>query len=74
VKRSILGLLVLILVAGAVLLNVAVYQEYFGDGPPYFGRRENMDKWTDPRGWLVLADAGLALVVGCVAACWKGRR
>ncbi|SDH01047.1 hypothetical protein SAMN04515659_3955 [Dyella sp. 333MFSha] len=54
-----------VLIAIAAYLNIVIYQEYFGDGPPYFGRQENLDKWVDPRGWLALSDA----VLGC--AVWK---
>lgn len=50
-------------------LSVAVYVEFFSDGPPYFGRRENMDKWEDPRPWLFALDGAIALLLSWVG--WR---
>jgi hypothetical protein len=63
VKRLALAASLLMLVCIAVYLNVGVYQEFFGSGPPHFGMHENMDKWEDPRPWLAILDLVLALAI-----------
>jgi hypothetical protein len=41
----------------------ATYLEFYGDGPPYYDRTTNMDKWESPLLDLVVSNAlGLALV------------
>lgn len=67
-KRLSFTLLSLGTVLVAAILNVEVYSEYFGDGPPYYGRTTNMDKWSDPLPLLATFDA-IALV-----GCWMGWR
>lgn len=49
------------LAAMAVAYNIYVWTEMFGDGPPFYGRTTNMDKWDDPRPWIIPMDI--------VAAC-----
>ncbi|NII53479.1 hypothetical protein FHS47_000808 [Lutibacter sp. SG786] len=67
-KRLSFALLSLGTVLVTAVMNVEVYSEYFGDGPPYFGRTTNMDKWSDPLPLLATFDA-ITLVV-----CWIGWR
>jgi hypothetical protein len=50
------------LIAG--ILHVEVYEEFFGRGPPYFGRTTNMDKWSNPVPALAMADGSILF------ACW----
>lgn len=51
--------LLTVTVIGLVYVNVSVYLEFFSNGPPYYGREENMDKWSDPRPLLIATDTFL---------------
>ena len=44
----------------------------FGDGPPYYGRSTNMDKWESPVPTLLVVDT-LALAVALVVMRWLRR-
>ena len=65
-KRALLIVFGLAVFAAGMSLNVDVYQELYSDGPPYFGRTENMDKWTSPMPWLIPVDAILAALLGWI--------
>lgn len=69
--RVALVALILAVVCLGVYLNIEVYLEYFSDGPPYFGRRENMDKWSDPRPVLGAVDTGFVFFLLLLARIWK---
>jgi len=66
VNRSLLGWLSYAASVGFVLIAViATYlalSEAYGSGPPYFGRTQNMDKWSNPIPVLAVVD------LVCVAA------
>lgn len=47
-KKLSVALLTLGIALVVAFLNAEVYSEYFGDGPPYFARTTNMDKWSNP--------------------------
>ena len=48
-----------------------VCSEAYGDGPPYYGRTTNMDKWSSPMLQLViLSGVGLAALV-VAAVRWR---
>ncbi len=49
------GLLVLVLLI--VAFNAINLTEAFGNGPPYYGRTTNMDKWSNPLPVLAGVDA-----------------
>lgn len=68
-KRAVLILFGLGVVAAGLSLNADVYQELYSDGPPYFGRTANMDKWTSPMPWLVPVDGFLAALLGWIG--WR---
>jgi len=68
-KRALLIFLGLGLVAAGISLNADVYQELYSEGPPYFGRTENMDKWTSPMPWLIPVDALLASLLSWIG--WR---
>ena len=43
----------------------------YGDGPPYFGRTENMDKWDDPWGPILFVALIAASVVTMSWTAWR---
>ena len=43
-------------------LNWFNLNEAFGDGPPYYGRTTNMDKWANPAPVLIALDAVTAVI------------
>ncbi|WP_309880362.1 hypothetical protein [Caballeronia sp. LZ029] len=47
--------------------NVVNLNEAYSDGPPYYARTMNMDKWTDPRPALAAIDAVTVLLIASVA-------
>ncbi|HET7538538.1 MAG TPA: hypothetical protein VFK05_01655 [Polyangiaceae bacterium] len=52
-----------VVLAVCALRTHATYLEYYGDGPPYYGRTTNMDKWESPMFDLALSNAlGLSLI------------
>ena len=71
----------LIIVVGCLVAGVcgirthAIWAEYYGAGPPYYGRTVNMDKWESPVIELTLSIAASALLVaGSVYALFRERR
>lgn len=46
----------IVLLSGVVWLNYTHLAEAFGNGPPYYGRTVNMDKWTNPVPILLMID------------------
>lgn len=65
---------VIVVLAVCALRTRATYLEYYGDGPPYYGRTTNMDKWQSPMFELVVTNAvGLAWLVALVGY-WLRRR
>ncbi|KVM70312.1 hypothetical protein WJ59_00600 [Burkholderia gladioli] len=67
-----LGLIVLIIVLLTVALNLLNLREAYGDGPPYYGRTTNMDKWESPLPMLLPVDAVVIVLLG-VYAIWLRR-
>lgn len=65
-RRGGLFVLALLALAFAVCMSIEVYSEFYSEGPPYFGRRENMDKWETPLPWLAAVDGAIALFVGLI--------
>ncbi|MDN7603718.1 hypothetical protein QZM68_28575 [Burkholderia gladioli] len=67
-----LGLIVLIIVFLTVAFNMLNLQDAYGDGPPYYGRTTNMDKWESPFPMLLPVDAVVIVLLG-VYAIWLRR-
>ncbi|HZF55821.1 MAG TPA: hypothetical protein VE093_44705 [Polyangiaceae bacterium] len=63
------------LIAACAWVNYEALTEFYGSGPPYYGRTTNMDKWSDPIPMLVTIDlAVLVVALGLVTACvWLAR-
>lgn len=53
----------IVLVSFVGYINVDSIIWNFGDGPPYYGRTTNMDKWEDPVPTLLAIDISVAVVV-----------
>jgi general stress protein CsbA len=58
--------------AFAAYVNVDNVVGAFGDGPPYYGRSTNMDKWANPIPFLVVLDV-VVIAAGYLAARWAIR-
>jgi hypothetical protein len=50
-----------------MLIHWSLLQEAYGDGPPYYGRSSNMDKWTSPWPPLLALDACTLVACGVLA-------
>jgi hypothetical protein len=75
-RRSLLllaALSAIVVIAVCALHTRATYLEYYGDGPPYYGRTTNMDKWQSPMTELVVSNA-LGLAWLAAIAFWMRRR
>lgn len=66
------GMVLLIVVFGAIAINLVNLQDAYGDGPPYYGRSTNMDKWESPLPALVPLDVGVIVLIG-IYAIWLRR-
>jgi hypothetical protein len=65
--RIALGVALLALVVLTVAFNVINFGEAFSDGPPYYGRTTNMDKWSNPLAILGAVDAlGVLVIAACI--------
>jgi hypothetical protein len=57
------GYLALLTLPGLVAaFNFVALSEAFGDGPPYFSRTTNMDKWTNPLPILLAIDTAVLML------------
>jgi hypothetical protein len=54
--------------------NYTVLEEAFGNGPPYYGRTANMDKWSNPVPVLLMVDFSVLLAAGLVGRLVSGSR
>ncbi len=63
----------LVLIAGAIA-NCAIISEFYGGGPPYYSRTENMDKWSNPLPTLVALNLGLVLICALLFILGRKRR
>jgi multisubunit Na+/H+ antiporter MnhC subunit len=66
------SLSVIVLLVGA--FNLFTLNAAYGDGPPYYSRTANMDKWVDPLPTLAVIDAIGALAVGAIVYLTRRKR
>ncbi|WP_186148326.1 hypothetical protein [Burkholderia gladioli] len=66
------GVLLLIIAVGAIAFTALNLQDAYGNGPPYYGRTTNMDKWENPLPVLVPVDVGVIVLIG-IYAVWLRR-
>jgi hypothetical protein len=65
--RFLLGVALLALAGSIIAFNVININEAFGDGPPYYGRTTNMDKWFNPLPVLATVDSlGVLVIAACI--------
>ena len=65
VKRIILLLVAVIIMAVLIFWNYSIWTESYGLGPPYYGRTTNMDKWVSPIPMLAITNV-VGLVISWV--------
>ncbi|SAK55198.1 hypothetical protein [Caballeronia ptereochthonis] len=58
------ALFLIVVLVGA--FNVLNLKEAYGDGPPYYSRTTNMDKWIDPLPVLAAVDAITVFAVAAI--------
>lgn len=61
-NRRLAALVLLIALSLVAAFNVINLNEAFGDGPPYYARTTNMDKWSNPLPLLAVVDAATLAV------------
>ena len=72
--RIAVGAGLLVLVVAIVAFNAINLTEAFGNGPPYYGRTTNIDKWSNPLPVLAGVDAvGVLAIAGYVYLLRRGR-
>lgn len=52
--------------------NVVNLNEAYGNGPPYYARTTNMDKWTDPLPVLAAIDTTTAIAIALFFCLCRG--
>ena len=55
-------------------INYGALSEAYGDGPPYYGRTVNMDKWSDPLPGLLMLDVPALLMLAAATALFLRRQ
>ena len=68
--RWIVGAVVVLLAAVA---NYTIVTEFYGSGPPYYGRTKNLDKWSNPLPILGFINGGAAALCLLVVKVSKQR-
>ena len=61
-------------ILAAVVVNYVLLSEAYGDGPPYYGRTVNLDKWTSPLPIVVPIDLVAVATISWSAARRARRR
>ncbi|WP_109482329.1 hypothetical protein [Paraburkholderia sp. C35] len=54
-----------------VAFNIANLVEAYGNGPPYYSRTVNMDKWQSPLPVLAAIDMAALLILAFAVRCWR---
>jgi hypothetical protein len=63
-----------LLVCAAIIVSYVLISDAYGEGPPYYGRTVNMDKWTSPLPIVVPIDLVALAAVAWLAAGRVRRR
>ncbi|RQZ46751.1 hypothetical protein [Burkholderia sp. Bp9099] len=67
-----IGVALLISILLVFAFNAINLEEAYGDGPPYYARTTNMDKWTNPLPLPGIVDGAMLVAIG--AYCFWIRR
>ena len=70
--RILIGAALLISILFIFAFNAINLNEAYGDGPPYYSRTTNMDKWASPLPLLSIVDGAMLVAIG--AYCFWIRR
>lgn len=62
-----------LLFAFVIFLDIDSIVGAYGDGPPYYGRTTNMDKWESPVPALIIGN-GFSILVIFLAGRWAYRQ
>ncbi|KVA00247.1 hypothetical protein WI40_09060 [Burkholderia ubonensis] len=62
--RMLTGAARLVMLVLVFAFNAINLKEAYGDGPPYYARTTNMDKWTDPLPMLGIVDGAMLVAIG----------
>lgn len=61
--RKALGFSLFLMASFVVWLNINNLSEAFGNGPPYYSRTTNMDKWENPLPMIIAIDSGTCIAL-----------
>ncbi|WP_437587026.1 hypothetical protein [Sorangium sp. So ce1000] len=61
--RRLYWVVIVCIAVGCVFVDWQLLSEAYGQAPPYYGRTENMDKWTSPIPALLLINGGALAVM-----------
>ncbi|WP_118180654.1 hypothetical protein [Paraburkholderia phosphatilytica] len=61
--RVLTGLALVVMLLLVVAFNWVDLSEAYGDGPPYYSRTVNMDKWENPLPVLLAVDLAAAVII-----------
>ncbi|WP_175664265.1 hypothetical protein ACN9MG_25260 [Burkholderia ambifaria] len=62
--RIVISAALLMSILFVVAFNAINLNEAYGDGPPYYSRTTNMDKWTSPLPFLGVIDGAMLVAIG----------
>ncbi|WP_027818579.1 hypothetical protein [Paraburkholderia bannensis] len=71
---KLVGVALSAIVVALVAFNVFNLNEAYGNGPPYYSRTTNMDKWSNPIPVLSLLDMSVALAIAGYVRWWRRLR
>jgi hypothetical protein len=72
--RTLRALIGFTLFAAVIIFNLWHLSEAYGEGPPFYGRTTNMDKWESPAQMLAIVDAvALGPIVVLLLPLLRGR-
>ncbi|AYZ63201.1 hypothetical protein EGY31_08135 [Burkholderia multivorans] len=72
--RMLTGAALLVMLVLVFAFNAINLEEAYGDGPPYYARTTNMDKWTDPLPMLGIVDGAMLVAIGAYFFWIRRRR
>ncbi|WP_322092383.1 hypothetical protein [Paraburkholderia bannensis] len=71
---KLVGVALSAIVVALVVFNVFNLNEVYGNGPPYYSRTTNMDKWSNPIPVLGVLDVLVVLAIAGYVRWWRRLR